>query len=295
MSSYRFKNWLTIDESAEYLTDLTEKNHTSEAVLNAVRGNYLPAHFRATDDGRLGLFQALEHLHEGFPFSPECRNHYKEGTDELFAEFDGPVPIQCFGGFTIGQESTFPAPWGLTLYTAGGVIGYCYRVSDADKPVSLDQGPYDLVIHVNALNRLATLTPPFEVEPIPCVDVYYATINGDPENGGWWATSSANNIAHRLQGTSKSQQSETSVKHGRDSSAKILALAAHLIAEISDELDQFQSVASKKRNLSRAGKPKKTAIAQELSRTAERLNYEGWGAGHRGFEEALRKALRQHS
>ena len=41
MSSYRFKNWLTIDESAEYLTDLTEKNHTSEAVLNAVRGYYL--------------------------------------------------------------------------------------------------------------------------------------------------------------------------------------------------------------------------------------------------------------
>ncbi|MNF70610.1 hypothetical protein D3C84_525230 [compost metagenome] len=73
---------------------------------------------------------------------------------------------------------------------------------------------------------------------------------------------------------------------------RTLALAAHVIANLAEELDQKESKPGLHLNLKIDGRPNTRGIAMKLSDTAKELNYSGYGAGHRGFEERLRKALK---
>lgn len=291
MVDYHFKDWLTIEEAAAWLTNNTGTSYSAAAVDRVIKKGFLWPYYYP-ERGQLGLFRRRINL-EDETVKPAGRP----------LQFIGPLALYDYAGFT---ETAARSPTALI----GSILGRsevpppvedeyayfddaAYLVGENDEPISLTSQPYKILIRAADLEDFAAGFPNPEPLPRPI----YRTVPGV------WAAcfdiyadeAMTPGIDHPpLEQPTKEQSQEAK----NDTPAlKALAFAAHLIADLADQLDAHMhgdKQSSKRLGLKfRNGKPIVSKIAKQLEKTATDLKHTGHGFKKSGFQETLSKALNE--
>lgn len=289
MVDIAFKDWLTIDETAAWLTKETGESYSAAAVERALAKGFLWPYYYP-DYGRIGLFRRYISLEE---------DTFKHGGKPL--RFIGPLALYDYAGF---KESIAGSPGKLLGVTLGrspellntldGQYTYfddvAYVLGENNEPLSLASHPHKILMRVLDLKQFAAALP--EIHPLP--RPIYSTAHGV------WAACfdiyADEALTPSIDHVSLPQTTNEQDRQEPDDMPALRALgfAAHLIADLGRQLDEHQSIASKRLQLStQSRKPVVSKIAKLLSDTATSLNHTGHGAQGRGFQEALTRALRE--
>jgi hypothetical protein len=292
MSAHHFTEWLTVEETADLLSELADRNYSSDDIMRAIQNDYLLAHVYPADDGYMGIFE-VEAIKGEQVFSPECRSAFDVQSAKLVSTFYGPFPVHFYPAYSMGLASKTNGMLGLTAFTRLETTTNCYLLGEDGRPVSLADKPPVILIHERTINEFLNALPFPPKKERPYIEI--CKVNMVPFGGRQFVANTAIvGLGMTDHGWQLSERRPKKEPIESLSLNKFIAIAAHLISEQGDDLDKLQPIPSKALGLSIKGKPKKRAIAKAMERTAKRLNHEGWGSGHRGFEEVLRKALRQH-
>lgn len=292
MGAHHFNEWLTVEETADLLSELADRNYSSEDIMRAIENDYLLAHLYPADDGYMGIFD-VETDEDDRTFSPECKSAFNVQGAKLISPFYGPFPVCFYPAYSMGLTSKVDGILGLTALTRIGTPAHCYLLGDDDRPVSLADKPPVILIHEQSIRAFYAQLPFPPKKEMPYIEI--CRVNVTPFGGKQTVANSAivgpGVMDHGWQLSDRRPKQERS---DSPSQSRFIAIAAHLISEQGDELDRLRAIPGKALKLSLKGRPNKRAIAKAMERTAQRLNHEGWGSGHRGFEEVLTKALKQH-
>lgn len=302
MADHEFKNWLTFEEAAAWLSSKTSKEYTANAITRAVMKGRLPAYYWPSDGAEIGLFTNLKPLPPGYEsWQPLAHggNFLNDYQSPPFCIYEGPVPIVDYEGFKRSASLSSPWPVGLTVQEGGVVIGGCYRIGTNDEPVSMAAADYLELIHIEHLEQF--LSDPNTPHSAPDTRIDRITLG---DQSIWLAScavpagGSIDVEADQPPATDERPESKTGQPPATDEqpeseapALKALAFAAHLIANLADRLDETEPVASRRLGMKKAGKPVVSRIAAQLARTAEALNHTGHGYGAKGFQANLKRAL----
>ncbi|PMU11729.1 MULTISPECIES: hypothetical protein [unclassified Pseudomonas] len=287
--------WHTVASAANWLADhIGVRNYSAEQLWRAIQQKKLQAHYWPVEPVTLGLFDlANQTTHLNAP-------EYLNSTEEEFAYplravISGPVPFDDYTSFSVSMAFTLDpelATWndyvGINVRDLfqSSPIGVCLAVDEMGHPLSLADIDFVVLVHTDILLAYHQNLPASrELAPVMEVSKY-----GDDgkELQNWVArcaqTGGSIPFAEQREHLTDDEHSEPMLR--------TLALAAHVIADLAEKLDQKESKPGLHLNLRIDGRPNTRGIAMKLSDTAKELNYSGYGAGHRGFEERLRKALK---
>ncbi|MCY0577830.1 hypothetical protein OVV35_26575, partial [Klebsiella pneumoniae] len=71
MSDFDFKDWLTFEEAADWLSRKTGESYSAEAITRAALKNRIQAYYWPKDGAEIGLFTNLMPLPPGYEDSPQ--------------------------------------------------------------------------------------------------------------------------------------------------------------------------------------------------------------------------------
>lgn len=304
MSSYEFKEWLNYSEAAAYLSDRTGRKYDADAIDRAANHDLLRVHYWPTDNAQLGVFQVvfdekrIKKLPSFFERSVESAMPVHLDRFDLLLPFEGPVPIMHYQVFAMNCRAPHRSPIGITvqvnpldegLFVAGG----CYRVGDQGEAISLKDGTYDYFIHVTELEELAKAIPDVPRQP-PLICNFNLIKSRDENDSEDYAFIHSSTPYMRYpevarEGAGKSIPSVMKAPKRPEPMLRTIGLAAHLIAELGDQLDAYETIATRKKGLSCGEKPNCSTIARELARIAAEHNFD---LKSDGFSKTLSAALK---
>ncbi|MNC12891.1 hypothetical protein D3C75_606170 [compost metagenome] len=280
--------WHTVASAANWLADhVGVRHYSADKLWRAIQQKTLQAHYWPVEPVTLGLFDLADQTtHLSTEERLACR---------LKAVISGPIPFDDYVSFSVSLAHALD-PELATWYDHVGIkvrdqfqnslIGVCLAIDEMGHPLSLGKIDFVVLIHTDILLAYHQNLPASrELAPVMELSKY-----GDDgrELQNWVArcaqTGGSIPFAEQREIPPNDEHSEPMLR--------TLALAAHVIANLSEELDQKESKPGLHLNLKIDGRPNTRGIAMKLSDTAKELNYSGYGAGHRGFEERLRKALK---
>ena len=287
--------WHTVASAANWLADHIGVRHFSaDQLWFAIQQKKMQAHYWPVESVTLGLFDLANqttHLN-----APEYLNSPDEGfAYPLRAVISGPVPFNDYTSFSASMVLTLDpefATWnryvGINVRDQfqSSPIGVCLAVDEMGHPLSLAKIDFVVLVHIdNLLAYHRNLPASLELAPVMEILKY----GDDGKELPNWVARCA-----QTGGSIPFAEKSEYLTEGEDSEPMLrtLALAAHVIANLAEKLDQQESKLGLHLNLRIDGRPNTRGIAMKLSDTAKELNYSGYGSGHRGFEERLRKALK---
>lgn len=298
--------WLTVDEAAKWMaTKLDVSYFAIETLWREIKSNTLLAHYWPRNNEKLGLFhfQPDEYgktLYGTDYFKAETGWFTAHGTPTFFAEITGPIPLSNAMPFLSEEVSVLRYPEDqekiikgitATILAMTDPVG-CYGVGEGNEPISLDSYDYLVLIHIEELIAYEKRYPLPRLIRTPGIELIMHDPNGRVRN-----SFTANCIQYGTIVSETSDKNNSPEERRGGSWHKTLALAAHVIADLCQELDSYKSIPSKKHNIKTKSDNsiKIQPLARLLSQKAAQLELEGHGAGHRGFEERLREALKHLS
>lgn len=299
MVDYHFKDWLTIEEAAAWLTDHARKPYSAAALERAIAKRWLQAYYRPDDtSATLGLYVNMAEPPTHDQRAGLLITHCAEqgaflDSDQAYpyAMFDGPVPFYDYQLFNDCASKQVNELIGITTVDAAGtVIGGVYLMGPKDNPRSLASIQSRVLITATDLQAFAAAlpTPPAirhrEVEFATVLDLRIASCSLVRFR------SAQLDYDHPPKEQSQEAKNDTPA-------LKALAFAAHLIADLADQLDTHlygDNQSSKRLRLKLGtGRPNARKIAEQLEKTATELKHTGHGYGKSGFQETLSKALNE--
>lgn len=293
MTDYQFKQWLTVEEAAAWLTDHAGKPYTAEAVRRAIQKGFIQGYYSPEGGHELGVFvRRYAHLgnhhaitdldHLVCPCAPD--EHRRAGQPLILL---GPVPFSDLAGLEECAKKSPAGSFGVAANgTDGGVIGEIYALGKNFEPLSLASINYKILIMTRNLEDFSAALPDTDYRSPP--PIHFADFS-------WTACSEMYADEFMSLGVDQPFQAQALQPSQRRTDApalEALAFAAHLIANLAERLDEAEGTPSKKLGLKLSGKPNVRKIAAELESTAAGLNYTGHGYGASGFQDKLGRALR---
>lgn len=287
--------WHTVASAANWLAEhIGVRHYSADKLWRAIQQKTLQAHYWPTEPVTLGLFDLADkttHLN-----LPKYINSTKgKFARPLKAVINGPVPFDDYPSFSVSLALTHDPELAALDDHVGinvrdefqnSLIGVCLAIDEMGHPLSLAKVDFVVLIHTDILLAYHQNLPTSR-ELAPAMELSQYGDDGK-ELRNWVArcaqTGGSIPFAEKRELPTDDEHSEPMLR--------TLALAAHVIANLAEELDQKESKPGLHLNLRIDGRPNTRGIAMKLSDTAKELNYSGYGAGHRGFEERLRKALK---
>ncbi|HDQ4463259.1 hypothetical protein [Pseudomonas aeruginosa] len=289
MTNYAFKEWLTFEEAAAWLSDAAGTSFTEEDISRAARQSRLPVHYWPTDDAQLGLFHLQ--LSPGSGEVIESSAHLDLAGCKLLSLIDGPIPIPNYQLFQTAVKHCETGRWiGISAFPDEPEPYGCYEVADDDQPRSLGRGSHQILVHLSDLERLC------DSLPMPNINPPHGLALGIAE---FPSTNQVLCLARSTLHWSNYPDLEFSSQHTSEGQSttvpllRALGFATHLIAQLGQELDALESLPSKRKRLTRGNSPNVSAISKALSEVAKGLRHEGHGIQGDGFQKLLRSALRE--
>lgn len=136
MTSYAFKEWLTFDEAAAWLTDNTGHSYDEPAISRAALNGRLPVHYWPTDDVNIGLYRLS--LLPGAGDVVESPLNLDSDACAVVCLIDGPIPIRLYQLFLSAERiSTHGRPVGLSADVDATDLYGCYRIGENDRPENI--------------------------------------------------------------------------------------------------------------------------------------------------------------
>ncbi|WP_312378680.1 hypothetical protein [Pseudomonas oryzihabitans] len=299
------ENWLTVDDASKWLaSELGVSYFSIDNLWRDIRQDFLQAHYWPQGSQKLGLFYIEPHaeateIQDKEFFNAEHGWFTALGTPTLFAEMTGPMPFAKALDF-LQRIKSFQKPInkrtnlvrGITanVYATKGPVG-CYGIGPDKEPISLDLYEYSVLIHIDELKSYKQRHPKVRINPLPETELMMYGRDGRIQEPITANCAKYGSLRKALPAPEQSQPSASQTA----SLYKTLALAAHVIADLCEQADSSKTIASQKYNIKtkKNGGIKIQPLAMLLSEKAEHLELEGHGAGHRGFEERLREALKR--
>lgn len=301
------ENWLTVEDASKWLaSELNIAYFSIDNLWRDIRQDFLQAHYWPQNGQKLGLFHIEPHaeakeIHDKEFFKAEHGWFTALGTPTLFAEVTGPMPFAKALDF-LQRTKSFQKPPNYRTNLLKGITAYvysikdpvgCYGIGPENEPVSLDHYEYSVLIHLDELKSYKERHSKVRINPLPETELMIYGQDGrvrEPITANCAKYGSLHKLVLKLEPTQPSASQQAGLY-------KTLALAAHVIADLCEEVDSYKTIASQKHNIKtkKDGTIKIQPLAMLLSEKAEQLELEGHGAGHRGFEERLREALKRFS
>lgn len=287
--------WYTVASAANWLADhLGLRHYSADMLWHAIQQGALQAHYWPIEPVSLGLFN-LANSNSSVHSPKHCKEVGLEKARTLIATIMGPIPFDDYAAFSVSTVLS-KDPAFEDLYQHIGItarsqiehtpLGICLGVDEMGHPFPLNEIDFAVLVHTdNLLAYHRNLPGSRKLRPAMEISKY-----GDDgrELPTWVArcaqTGGSIPFAEESQHPADDEDSEPMLR--------ALALAAHVIADLAERLDQKEPTLGLHLNLRVDGRPNTRGIAMKLSAAAKALNYSGYGAGHRGFEERLRKALK---
>lgn len=301
MSNYAFRDWLTISQAAEWLSDMSGRPFSQEDIWRGIRKDYLQAYYYPQGSEQLGLYTDIQSPLNEY-YNPNLRNPVTSA--ELFCMFVGPVPFYSYEEFRMGIKSKLPHPLGIKVIDEDNCIYACFRVGDDDQPLSLDAVDYHILINMEDLEACLATLPKHVKSPRKHVHISASQTNvtqeKPPADDPYAFLSELPTLALSTAPRAGMFDPDIDIEEPENEAStkevpalKALGILAHLVADLSEKLDQHEQVPSKQLGLKKAGRPIVRSIAEQMSATAKQLNFEGHGSGASGFAGNLGKALKQ--
>lgn len=289
MTSYAFKEWLTFDEAAAWLTDKTGSPYDEQAISRAALNGRLSVHYWPTDDVEIGLYRLALLPNSGDVV--ESPLHLDNERCEVVCLIDGPIPIRHYQLFQSAAQTVISnRPVGLSARPNEDELYGCYRIGDEDRPTSVTQGNYKVLVHLSDMEQLQKNLP------MPAPMLSHDLVFGEcflPAAGQRFYLASSSVSWSRYPDAEQLQPVATAAPESlSEPLLRALGLAAHLIAELGGKLDEHEQLVSHRRRYMRGSSPNITAISKALATTAVKLRHEGHNYQGAGFEKLLRQALR---
>ncbi len=295
MSDYHFKQWLSFDEAASWLTDHTETAFTRAMLDTALAARIINIHAWALDRPEthvVGDFKkaVTDKIPNHFFVEAEDRPGIDPSllTDECV--FEGPIPIQYYPAFKSAMERNTPNPLGITVMDEQGAQWVCYPLR-GDNIASFSDERIVYLFHLNDLKMFADQLPvPPQVIPNP-IKYLRCTLQGTEQSYVEASSCIAGNapLSWDLPGPdSKSVQAE---QVDDEPALRALGFATHLLAALSAELDAKEKLPGRRLDFQRGDKPNVSRIADALSDIAKSMRHDGHGVQGAGFKKTLAHAL----
>ncbi|TFB41447.1 hypothetical protein [Pseudomonas sp. F01002] len=292
MGIYTFKEWLSFEDAAAWLSDATGESYDENSILRLALKGRVPVHYWPTDDAQIVLYRVEHDLASVNPVVEAFVRLDLSGCEPICL-VDGPVPIRNFGiFFPSSQNNKAPGMVGLSAYPEeeSGEYG-CYRLGEDDRPQSIIEGRFEVLIHLSDLQQLrAGLPMPRARQPHDLI-MGYANIDGVMESfplarstAEWSDYPDSDLPLPQLVGDPESKTEPL---------LRVLGLAAHLIADLGKQLDAHEQIESSKRRYMKGVDPNISRISQALADVASGIRLEGHNFKGAGFSKLLTKALRE--
>jgi hypothetical protein len=291
MGVYAFKEWLSFEEAAAWLSDVSGDSYDENSILRLALKGRVPVHYWPTDDTQIMLYRVEHDLPTVNPVIEAFSRLDLSGCKPICL-VDGPVPIRNFGiFFSSTQNNIAPGMVGLSAYPEESGEYGCYRLGEDDRPQSITEGRFEVLIHLSDLQQMRAGLP------MPEVRQPYDLIRGYVNIGG--VLDSFPLARSAAEWTDYPDSDLPLPQPVGDSGSKAepllraLGLAAHLIAELGKQLDVHEQIESNKRRYVKGGAPNVSRISQALAVMAGELRLEGHNFKGAGFSKLLTKALRE--
>lgn len=296
MSTYHFKQWLSFEEAAAWLTDTTKEPFTTEMLENALLSKLIIVHVWAVDRPEVHLVGNFDRavIRKGgmlLRIDSESRPPIDVSvlTDECI--FAGPIPIQDFLTFKLAMERDTSNPLGITVLDAQAKNWVCYPLKNDDIGSFSDERIVYL-FHLSDLKGFADQLP--HPQPIPTGLIKYLGLKhrGSDE----MEVEASSYVAGNSPLSWDLPNSEA--YDGRDQHAtnepalRALGFAAHLIAELGAKLDALETLPSQHLDFRRGDRPNASRIADALADIAKTKRHEGHGVRGAGFRKLIAQALK---
>lgn len=314
MSIYAFKEWLSFEEAAAWLSDSTGTNYESGSLMALALKGRVPVHYWPTDNAQIALFK-VEPVVPNYKPLLESFVRLDHVNCEAFCLVDGPVPIHNFQVlFTSLQNKVATGTVGIGTSIDGEETYGCYRLGNDEQPKSVTLGEYELLIHLGDLEQVKRSLPMPPICKPYSLAIGTTTMHGFPEtfplarSAADWRNypdsdlpiaaqeSAQANLHPALAGLinqdGKDDDLTSEQEHQSEPILRALGLAAHLIAELGKQLDAHEQTESRKRRFSKGGSPNVLQISKALAKTANEIRLEGHNYKGSGFQKLLSKALR---
>lgn len=290
MTSYAFKEWLTFEEAAAWLTDTAGKPFDAKAISRAALNNLLPVHYWPTDDAEIGLFRVR--LMSRLGDIVESPLHLNLEHCEVVCLVDGPVPFRRYRLFHSAIHNIAPSrPIGISAFPDEPELYGCYRIDEAGRPQCMAQGNYQVLVHISDLEQLSKgLQMPAVSAPH---DLLLGVAHLDATEQVLYLARSAANWSNYPDADLPIVPPLPDPETRSEPLLRALGFAAHLIAELGQKLDEHEQLQSRRRRYTVGASPNVSTIAQALADTAAKLRYEGHNFKGAGFTKLLRQALRE--
>ncbi len=310
---YVFKEWLSFEEAAAWLSDSTGTNYESESLLVLALKGRVPVHYWPTDNAQIALFKVEPALPNYKPLL-ESFVRLDHVNCEAFCLVDGPVPIHNFQVFfTSLQNKVATGTIGIGTSIDGEETYGCYRLGADEKPKSVTLGEYELLIHLSDLEQVKQSLPMPPICKPYALAIGTTTMHGFPEtfplarSSADWRNYPDSDLPIAAEENAQAELppavSTPSIKHDEDRICeqesrpepllRALGLAAHLIAELGKQLDEHEQIPTRKKKLQKGTTPNVSRISEALAKEAAALRLEGHNYKGAGFQKLLTKALRE--
>lgn len=290
MTSYAFKEWLSFDEAAAWLTDATGIPYDKEAISRAALNDRLPVHYWPTDDADIALCRLT--LLPGSGNVVESPQNLDGDACEVLCLIDGPIPVRLYRLFqSAAHTSANGRPVGLSTGSGPDGLYGCYRIGENDQPLSITQGNYEILIHLADLERLKDNLP--MPASLPPHDLIFSQGTFPALEQTLCLARSAVNWSSYPNSEPPTPELAAESERRPEPLLRALGLAAHLLAELGDKLDENEQLVSRRRRYTRGASPNITNISKALASTATKLRHDGHNFQGAGFEKLLRQALKE--
>jgi hypothetical protein len=292
MAIYAFKEWLSFEEAAAWLSDATGSSYSENAVFRLALKGRVSVHYWPTDDAEVALYRVA---HDVLSVRPVIEAFLQLDLDscEFISRVNGPIPIRNFEIFySSSQNKKASGMVGLSAYLHGEPEEYgCYRLAEDGRPQSIVNGSFEVLLHLSDLQQIHDDLPMPGPREVHRLYIGYITNGGliDPIPLAYssvkWRDYPDSDLPLLRPASESESKSEPLLR--------ALGLAAHLIADLGKQLDAYEQIESSKRRFVKGGSPNVSRISQALADVAGELRLEGHNFKGAGFSKLLTKALRE--
>lgn len=288
MGIYTFKEWLSFEEAAAWLTDSTGDSYDANSILRLALKGRVPVHYWPTDDAEIVIFRI--NMQANLPLLEGAAKLDLDVCEPVCTVF-GPVPISNFRMLYPSIQKSHAGVVGLSFPHESPENYGCYRLGEDDRPQSIAHGEYELLIHLDDLETMREGLPlPKHCQPhtllIPTLrsaslpdPIYIARSTAD------WHDLPDSDLPLPKPAHESVASSEPLLR--------ALGVAAHLIAALGKQLDSHEQIESKKKRYAKGSLPNVSKISQAMAEAAAELRLEGHNFKGAGFSKLLTKALRE--
>lgn len=295
MSDYHFKQWLSFEEAAEWLTDHTEMAFSVALLEKALTAKLIIVHVWAVDRPEIHLVgnfhkAVIQDKPSPFIITAESRPNIDPGllTDECV--FEGPIPIQDYTFFKLAVKRNTPNPLGITVLDAQAEDWVCYPIKE-DQLGSFSEERLAYLFHLEDLKLLASELPTPRQIPTGLIKYLKCTLQGTDQSYVEASSYRAGNTPLTWDLPAATSIATEIDQVDDEPALRALGFATHLLAELSAELDAKEKLPGRRLDFQRGGKPNASRIADALSDIAKSMRHDGHGVQGAGFKKILAQAL----